>query len=283
MRIIDGMAVQVIIGIIILFAVIALVLWIIELGDRSRIQTKWRSLEVKPGGRIFSPEMIEDLPEPAKRYLLHSIEPGTPLPGHVVFFMKGEFLTSPTAKPMPMTASQILSVPKGLIWKAWMGSGLMKIAGYDYYSDGKGGQKFNLWGLIPFLKSSGDDITRSAAGRVGGEAFLMPSSLLPSGTVTWESIERNSAKAIIAVGNERVEVTMTFDENGALRKVALPRWSNVNPEKEFRYMPFEGTGFSDEKNFGGITIPTRFQAGWHPEDGDFAPFFFAVIEIMEYR
>lgn len=277
------MGLQIVFGIIFVIIAALLVLWLIDLIDQRRIASLWESLEGEPSGESFSPEMVEDLPGPAKRWLLHSIEPGTPLPGHVRFTMKGKFLPDPDAEPMPMRAEQILSVPRGLVWKASVGTGLTRIAGYDYYIDGEGGQKFKLWGLIPILKTGGEDVSRSAAGRVGGEAFLIPSSLLPSKTVVWDEIDENSSRVYITVGDERVEAMITADETGKLLKISLPRWSDRNPEKEFRYVRFEAGGFSEERKFGGFTIPTRFEAGWHPEDGDFEPFFLPVIEHMEYH
>src|ERR1051326_4995813 len=48
-------------------------------GDRA-VDRIWRELERTPSsGQVFSTATVAELPEPARRYFLHPIEPGTPL------------------------------------------------------------------------------------------------------------------------------------------------------------------------------------------------------------
>jgi hypothetical protein len=226
--------------------------------------------------------MVDALPEPARRYLLHSIEPGTRLARYATFTMGGSIIVNPNGKPSPMKAHQIISVPAGFLWDAEVGSGLMEVDGNDCYIGGEGRQMFRIWGLIPFLKANGPDITRSAAGRLAGESFLIPSSLLPENGVEWEPIDAETAKAKIPIGGEIHEVTFRVDKEGRLTTLSLPRWGNENPQKEFRHSTFMATDFSDEKRFNGYTIPTTCKAGWRHDDAAFKPFFFPVIEEINY-
>ena len=54
----------------------------------------WRALEVGTAGEAFSEAAVAHLPEPARRYLVHAIAPGTPLAGK-------EKAPSKAAIPMP--------------------------------------------------------------------------------------------------------------------------------------------------------------------------------------
>ena len=67
----------------------------------------------------FDPDMTADLPEPARKYFLYSIEPGTPLYRVAKISMSGRFGMGTRANHsyLSMTATQILAMPAGFIWK----------------------------------------------------------------------------------------------------------------------------------------------------------------------
>ena len=56
------------------------VLAAMKVADDRYVDSLWRELEDSPGGgEPFSEQMVVGLPDPAKRYFLHAIKPGTPL------------------------------------------------------------------------------------------------------------------------------------------------------------------------------------------------------------
>jgi hypothetical protein len=58
-------------------------------GARS-VLPEWRRLEARPARPVaFDPMIVEDLPEPARRWLRHAIGPGTPLTGVTELTMHG--------------------------------------------------------------------------------------------------------------------------------------------------------------------------------------------------
>lgn len=64
----------------------------------------------------FAPDMVADLPEPARRYFLYTIEPGTPLYTVAKISMSGQFGMGDKNKPdyLQMIAEQTLAMPSGL-------------------------------------------------------------------------------------------------------------------------------------------------------------------------
>ena len=95
---------------------------------------EWEQLSREGDGERFDARMVDGLPEPARRYLLHAIEPGTPLARSVNVSMEGTIVLDPQRDPLPMHASQVLSPPDGFIWSARTTGGLMRIRGYDRFS-----------------------------------------------------------------------------------------------------------------------------------------------------
>jgi Family of unknown function (DUF6544) len=121
--------------------------------------------------------MVSDLPAPARRYLLHAIRPGTLLASSVSLEMRGEMRLNLEQEWAPMKARQILAPPKGFVWRAEVGHGLMRFSGGDHYANGSGRVRFWLWGVIPLVKQEGPDVSRATIGRLVCETIWLPSFL----------------------------------------------------------------------------------------------------------
>jgi hypothetical protein len=79
----------------------------------------------------FDPAMAAGMPEPAGRYLLHAIRPGTPLAQSARLEMQGEMRLGPGRSWLPLRASQMLAPPSGFVWEACLGTGLLGFVGAD--------------------------------------------------------------------------------------------------------------------------------------------------------
>ncbi|MEQ8804006.1 MAG: hypothetical protein RLP45_18385, partial [Haliea sp.] len=118
----------------------------------------------------FSASMIEDLPEPARRYFSFMIEPGTPLLPVAEIEMSGQFSLGNKDNPayQPMEARQILAAPDGFLWSMRTRGG-MPVSG----SDSGSWTRFRILWLIPVARLGGTpDHTRSAFGRYVAEAVV---------------------------------------------------------------------------------------------------------------
>ena len=133
----------------VLTAVALTALAILRRRDDVKVEGIWRSLEAPSTHQVFTNDMVSDLPAPARRHLSHAIRPGTPLASSVSLGMGGTMRLKPEQEWMPMKARQILSPPKGFVWQAEVGDGLMRFSGGDYYANGSGRVRFWLWEVIP--------------------------------------------------------------------------------------------------------------------------------------
>jgi hypothetical protein len=267
-----------------LMVVVAAAMSVLLLGsarESGELRRTWSILESTGGADVFDPPMVEGLPAPARRWLLRAIRPGTPLARSAVLRMHGTIRLQPGAESWPMHAEQVLAPPDGFIWKAEVGRGLMRIRGYDRYAGGHGRLRWRLWGVVPVVSQSDADTDRSAAGRLGGEAALVPSALLPQNGAVWESVDDRTARFILDVDGEAVASTITVDDAGRLTRVVIRRWNGDEANGPVGYIPFVVT-FEGEKHFGGYTIPARLVAGWE-RDGLAEPFFVAELDEAVYR
>lgn len=224
----------------------------------------------------FDPAMIADLPEPAQRYFLFAIEPGTTLYTVAEISMRGEFSLGSKAQPsyLPMQAEQILSAPHGFVWKLNAGEGLKQISGSDVAEDSNSWSRFWLLGIAPVARAGGNpDHLRSAFGRCVAEAvFWTPAALLPGDNVRWSSVDESTARVKLINGSLEQAVDLTVDADGKVRKVVFQRWSDANSEKQFQLQPFGGY-LSDYKAFRGFRLPTTIEAGNFFDTDEYFPFF----------
>lgn len=238
----------------------------------------WES--VPPSSAVLGPGSTSALPEAANIYLGHAIASGTPLASAVRLRMHGEIRLKGW---LPFEAEQVISVQRGMIWKATVRMYGLPIRGSDSLLDGAGAMRWKLLGLFPVMTASGPDITRSAAGRVAAECIWLPSALCGN-TVSWSMQDTQHPRAKLAVQGEASELAFTIDNNGAVRELVMPRWGD--PDKAgFRYHRFGGI-VQDESTFGGYTIPTRLRIGWYFGTDRFEPegeFFRVTVDEALYR
>ncbi|MFG2090540.1 MULTISPECIES: DUF6544 family protein [unclassified Spirillospora] len=218
----------------------------------------WRDLATpSEPGRPYDPDMVRDLPAPARRWLNHAIRAGTPLRGAALLEMRGRIRLG--AWWPSFHATQILSPPSGFVWAATAHAAGLTVRGYDRYSGGKGEMRWRLMGAVPVMSAKGPDISLSAAGRLASEFVFVPAVAL-SPAVRWEPVDDQRARAHVAIAGRDHAVTLTVAPDGALRVVSLPRWGSPG-NGPFREHPFSVI-VEEEAAFGGYTIPSTVSAGW---------------------
>ena len=270
---------------VVLFLVLVAIILLLAayglIGQRA-VAATWRSLSQPPSGEAFTLDMVTDLPEPARRYFLHAIQPGTLLARAVELEMQGKIRPSAGTGWMPMRANQIIASPGGFIWKASAGA-FLRITGSDQYTSSQGRMRWRLWGLIPVVIAGGSDISRSARARFALEHVWLPASLLPQRGAIWEPVDENTAKVSLTIDGEINTLAITVDPNGAIRKVKMDRWGNFQTEKGgYQLIPFSVI-CSAEASFEGYILPSRLSAAWYGDTDKYWEFFQAEINMATFN
>lgn len=250
--------------------------WADRKADLRIMESLVRNQPRDPAG--FDPAMVEHLPEPARRYLLYTIAPETPLYSVATLSMQGKFGMGDRDKPnyLAMSARQTLAAPVGFIWSMSARRGWIRISG----SDTARWTRFWLMGLLPVARMGGTkDHARSAFGRYVAEAvFWTPAALLPGPNVHWELVDVNVARVTLRHNGLSQSVDVTVAEDGQPLQVHFDRWSNANPEKEYRWQPFGGY-LSEFREVEGFRLPMHVEAGNHFGTERYFPFF--VVDVTE--
>jgi hypothetical protein len=240
----------------------------------------WGSLRPEPAVETFDPASVAGLPEPARRYLLRAIAPGTPLARCAIIEMDGRIGLRPGAEKLPFRSQLIVAPPDGFIWKATAGSGAMRLSGDDRYVAGQGAMRWFLWHIVPLIRAGGPDVTRSAAGRVALEAasFLAP-ALLPQRGARWEAIDDRSARVHLKIGTEELAPVLFVAPDGRLEALEMQRW---DPEDPPGYVLWRGDHLTGERTFGGYRLATAGHVMKHVGTARAHSFFDFTVTDMRF-
>ena len=219
---------------------------------------------------------VEGLPEPVRRYFRHALLPGAePHPG-MRLWMTGRIKVRAW---LPFRAVWE-GDGRSLTWKATAGPGgrpLLRVV--DRFADGAGSMDVRLLGRVPLVHATGEDTTRSAAGRAAVEAIWAPAGLLPERGVSWRAEADDLIVATWDVPPERPEVHIRIDADGAVRSSCVMRWDNGEHGRR-GYIPCGGDVHA-EKRFGNVVVPSRLTAGWWYGTPRYDPFFEVEIHAAE--
>jgi hypothetical protein len=203
----------------------------------------------------FEPEMVSDLPEAARRWLCHAIAVGTPLWGSAELEMHGLIRLG---RWRYFTAQQRIAPPERFLWAAQTRVAGLPVRGYDRYLDGAGEMRWRLLGAVPIMSGTGPDLSRSAAGRLAGEAVLVPTAFA---SATWHRCaDPDRVRAVWTVGELELPVQLHVGHHGELLEISMLRWGNPDGAPYGAY-PF-GVVVEQERRFDGVTIPSQFRASW---------------------
>jgi hypothetical protein len=230
---------------------------------------------------IFNPESLTNLPHTARLYLEHAIAPGAKLASAVRLWMHGEIKLG--QKWHHFKGEEVICWNRGMIWRAttWMQG--LPIWGADSVIDGASDVDWKILGLFPVMQASGEDVTRSGAGRMQGESVWLP-SVLCSPDIVWTEMDPSHVRANFTALGEQAELILTLDRSGGLERIKFLRWGN--PEGgEHHYVDFGGE-VTAEQRFGNYTIPTRLNLGWFFDSERFeseGEFFRCTVDRAIYR
>ena len=111
--------------------------------------------------------------------------------------------------------------------------------------------------------------------------FWTPAALLPRAGVTWEEVDSGTARVTVTEAELSQAVDVSINALGQPTTVSFMRWSNANPEGEYRLQPFGGT-LSDFRDVGGYRLPFRVEAGNMFGTDDYFVFFRAEVTRIRF-
>ncbi len=226
---------------------------------------------------IVTPEMLAGLPTPVQRYMKFSGVVGRPLVKSVIVKQTGRIRLAPERRWMQFRANESYSVDApSFTWDARVGYGrLSLLAVRDSYVDGKGAVRVRLANLFQLLKATGPRMDHSSAVRFLSEVVWFPSAFLGK-SFAWTGIDDSSAQVSFTAYGTSVSGRLHFAPDGRPTNFVSRRYKDVHDAAPLLW----STPVTDYGTFCGLTLPSRGQAVWHLESGDFT---YIDVQVEEIR
>ncbi len=226
--------------------------------------------------RLVTPEMLQELPEPVRRYLTYSGVVGQPWIDTVYLKQTGRFRQGAERPWMPLSAEEFYTTdPPGLVWDArFKVAGLPLLRARDRYESGHGHMYGKLAGLFTVFDARGEELDQATMIRYLNEIMWFPTAFLGE-NISWQGIDDHSAEVTFSDHGKSVSARMAFDDVGRLTNFFAERYREL--EGEFSLDPWSTpiTGYGERA---GLNLPVRGQAVWHLPAGDLP---YADLEITE--
>ena len=221
--------------------------------------------------QTFHYEQLDGLPEPVQRYFRYALTANQPYVSTLRLKHDGMFRLSPDKDWIEINGEQYFTVDSpGFVW---LGK-TKKFKARDSYVKGKGNLSVYLFGFLRIVNSKGKTIDQAELLRWLGESVWMPTNLLPDENKKWETIDDNSAKITFTFNGMSVYYNITFNETGQIEKLETERYKDENNLE--KWVGKVGS----YKKVNGMMIPTKIEASWSLEDGEYT---YARFHVNEFE
>jgi len=231
-----------------------------------------------------SPDLItasdlQHLPQPVANWLEKSGIIGKPHVHRVWLSQESEMQMSPEKEKWNSAISeQVFNADDpAFTWQVKMKMGPFNIIrGKDVFEYGKGKMNIRLLGLFPVVNESGPKIDEGSIQRFLGEISWFPQAALKA-YISWEQIDAHSARAVIESHGTRGEGTFNFNNEGDFIKFTAMRYRGNEVDADRKEWVIEA---KEHTTFSGIRVPSRLEATWKLEEGDWT---WLKMEVTDIR
>ena len=234
------------------------------------------------GNKVFTKDDFADLPTVIQKYIENCGYIGTPkmsylkMEYHDVNFSQGR---NGAKLKIDYTQYNFVKEPCriALIDSSMFG---VPFEGYDYYKSGTGGMKGVIAKAITLFDQTGADMDKACLATFLAESMFAPSILLQD-YITFEEISDFEVQATITYGGQTASGVFTFNEQYEMISFTTNDRAVVGTDGSMEYISWSAICNDYQLASNGIKYPTKFQAVWNYQDGDFV-YFDGVISEVSY-
>lgn len=215
-------------------------------------------------------EQLTGLPEPVQTYFRYALKNGQSYLSQLRLKHTGQFKTGQGKDWVDIKGKQYFSAqPPGFVWigktKAFKAR--------DAYVSNKGNLSVYLFGFLRIVNREGKTVDQAELLRWLGESVWMPTNLLPNKHIQWQAIDDNKAKVTFTWQSQPVFYIVHFNEKGQIARMETERYMN-----EDRLEKWIGR-VSNYQKVNGMMVPTKIEASWMLEEGEYTYARFYVTEF----
>jgi hypothetical protein len=216
----------------------------------------------------FTAALSEKLPVAIQRYLHYALKDGQPNIRYAVLEQRARFRHGANRPWMDVKAREYISgMEPGFVWDATLKHNRFwwRTAKLGYIA-GEGHGHIKLFGALTLEEFDGPETNTSMLFRFLSELVWLPTGLLPTRTLRWESVDDNSARAIIVDGDVHVEAVFHVNSVGQVDRIVT---DHKYRDTKSGYEPTTFTlACRNYAEVDGVMIPLEVDFVWNLPSGD---------------
>lgn len=224
---------------------------------------------------------LEDLPEPVLKYFNLVLKNRSDIINTAYISQEGKFRMDENSNEFLDTEAQqfFSNDPHAFTWhaKIYIDAGVY-INVFDSYTDSKGALKAKFLSLYTVAdEKDKKELDEGELQRYLAEALWYPTALLPSESLKWSAIDKNTALATITDGNISTSLEFRFNDKGEITSIYTPK----------RYREKDGTYVAtpwlcEVSNYvekDGYLIPQDGQVSWIIDNHKFTYYKLTIKDV----
>ncbi len=264
--------------IIILVAIVAFAGWSFNRDVRSEV-TEMLSENSVDKKEILTEEKISHLPPVIQKWLKNSGAVGREKIHSVYLKQRGKIRMKPEQESWyNAQAEQWFTVDNpAFIWEVKVDMmPLVFFTGRDKFSEGKGSMLIKILSLINIVNSSNNEkINQGTLQRYLGEIVWFPTAAV-SPHIKWEQVDSVTVRATMTYKGTTGSALFYFNENGDFVKFSAMRYMGTEKDPQLKEWTIT---LNEYKIYDGIKIPTKGEATWKLDDGDFTWYKLEIYDV----
>lgn len=231
--------------------------------------------------KVLLEPMVSDLPTVVNKWLLNSRAIGKEVIHNVYLEQDLQMLMTPEQKDWKNAKAKqyFTTKPPAFNWSVNLKMNpLLDMVGRDKFENGQGEMTIKMLSLFSIVNAQNNEkVNQATLQRYLAEIVWFPSAAI-SPYITWESIDKHSAKATMEYNRTKGSGVFHFDENGHFKKFVAMRYKDVNDAEPTKWTV---TAIKTEER-NGIIIPVELEAEWQLENGNWT-WLKLIITNIEYN
>lgn len=230
----------------------------------------------------FSASLVGALPSPVQRYLHYALKEGQPNIRYAILRQQARFRHREGSPWFTVKAKEYISgMEPGFVWDAVLRHHPLwwRTAKLGYFAS-KGSGHIKLFGALGLQDVEGPETDASMLFRFLSELVWLPTGLLPTRTLRWESVDDRRARAVITDGETRVEATFHINDIGEVERIV------TSDKYRDHKSGFEQEEFTllcrNYQEIEGVMIPTEVDFVWNMDRGDFTYGQFRITDVTYF-
>jgi len=125
-----------------------------------------------------------------------------------------------------------------------------------------------IWGIVPFMRTRGDEVEVGEISRYISEMAWAPHSIIANQSVEWREVGEGVVSAETSVGPRPVKLTFEIDDDGDIATCFMadrPRQVGKGSVPT----PWRGEFVGYDQFEGGVRMPRHAKVQWELPDGPF--------------